>query len=200
MVPHRISSFSSHSLHHSSSFHVQKQLFSPLSIFLAGSSVLLDIIIPSLFFFTLSLHLSLSLFHSLCFHLGDRSVHAVSNLSLLSAYALCATILLPLPSVLYRTAHISSLHISFSSSLCPSLPASLSHHRLASLLGIAVLCFAVWRKAVRSGDLFAPGLSTLRLLAEEDLAALGAPGLPCLGFLGSVGAGEQGRTGGGGEG
>lgn len=113
-------------------------------------------------------------------------MHAHSNLSRFSAYALCATILLPLPSVLYRTAHISSLHISFSSSFSLSLPASLSHHRLASLLGISALCFAVWRKAPRSGDLFAPVLSTFQLLAGEELATPGVPGLTCLGFLGSV--------------
>lgn len=53
-----------------------------------------------------------------CFHLGGRSVHAASNLSHCSAFALCATLLSsPLPPVLYCavlhcTARLPSLHIS----------------------------------------------------------------------------------------
>lgn len=57
----------------------------------------------------------------------------------------------PLPSVLYCTAHLCSLHISISPPSL-SLPASLSHYVLSSLLGIATLDFVVWRKALSSGS------------------------------------------------
>lgn len=119
-----------------------------------------------------SLPFSLTLFFS---HLGDGSVHTASNvsrcLSGCSVYALCATLFSsPLSYALYGTAlHctarlsstllfsslLSSPHISISppsfSLLSLSLPASLSHHTLLSLLCIAALCSFVWENTVHSG-------------------------------------------------
>ena len=120
-----------------------------------------------------SLSLSLSLSPFFCLPLLQspplslslilESVHAVSNLSRClsgcSVYALCAT-LLPSPlsyalycTALHCTARLSShLHLSsFSFSLlCLSLPASLFHYTLLSLLCIAALCSIVWENTVHS--------------------------------------------------
>lgn len=62
-------------------------------------------------------------------------------------------------------------------------------------------CCALLRSAPLFGKIlyhlifFAPELSALQLLVEEELDAHGAPGLTSLGFLGSVWAGEEERAG-----
>lgn len=119
--------------------------FSPLSLSLSSSP---------------SFSLTLSFFHSLCFHLGDSGVHAASNLSHClsgcSVYALCDSLFLSslLSAVLHCIPRLSSAHISISPhsrSLFPlPLPASLSPYALFSLLCIAALCSAVWENTLPS--------------------------------------------------
>ncbi len=150
---------------------------------------------PHSHFLSISSPLSSSLPLSLSISpLGDSSVHAASNLSHClsgcSVYALCATLLFsPLcATALHCTARIySHLHLSsFSFPLFSlPLPASLSLYTLLSFLCIAVLCSIVWENNIHSG-FFAPELSTLSLLVEEDSDAPGAPGLAFLGLFGSV--------------
>lgn len=85
-------------------------------------------------------------------------------------------------SLLCPHLHLSSFSFSFpSSSTCISLT-------LCALLPV-VHCCALLRclgKYSTISFFFAPELSALQLLVEEELDAHGAPGLTSLGFLGSV--------------
>lgn len=167
------------------------------------SSVLLDL----LWFFPLSLSpsLTLSLFHSLCFHLGDSSVHAASNLSHClsgcSVYALCDSLFLSsfLSAVLHCIPRLSSAHISISPhsrSLFLFLYLRLSHPMRS------YPCCAL----LRSAPLFGKILYSLIFFRAraECTSATGGRGiwhswcsrfdLPWI-FFGSVWAGEEERAG-----
>lgn len=100
-------------------------------------------------------------------------------------------------TALHCSSLLSSSHISISfTPLSLSLPASLLHYALVSLLCITALCSIVWGNTVHSVFFFPlPELGTLWLLVEEESDVPGAPGLACLGLLGSVWAGEEERAG-----
>lgn len=101
-------------------------------------------------------------------------------------------------TALHCTARLSSPHISIS-------PPSLSlfflflylhpSHTTRSYLCCALRFAPLFGKILYTLGFFAPELSILRLLVEEDSDAPAAPGLACLGLFGSLLAGQAERAG-----